>query len=67
MSKNGDQIDTMYSDFKKAFDKVPHRRLISKLHSHDIDDTIGSISDFLNARKYRENKGESKLFWMDWC
>jgi len=30
---NGVQIDVMYSDFEKAFDKVPHKRLISKLIS----------------------------------
>jgi len=27
----GDQIDVMYSDFVKAFDKIPHKRLIFKL------------------------------------
>jgi len=25
----GGQVDVMYSDFEKAFDKVPHKRLIS--------------------------------------
>ena len=29
----GGQVDTFYSDFEKAFDKVPHKRLISKLQS----------------------------------
>jgi len=31
LEKRG-QIDAIYSDFEKAFDKVPHKRLISKLH-----------------------------------
>jgi len=27
--ENGGQIDVIYSDFEKAFDKVLHRRLLS--------------------------------------
>ena len=29
----GDSIDTVYLDFTKAFDKVPHNRLMSKLNA----------------------------------
>ena len=29
--ENGGQIDVIYTDFEKAFDKVPHRRLLYKL------------------------------------
>jgi len=32
--EKGGQIDAIYSDFEKAFDKVPHKRLISKLETH---------------------------------
>jgi len=31
--ESGGQIDAVYTDFEKAFDKVPHKRLLSKLHS----------------------------------
>ena len=41
-------------DFEKAFDKVPHRRLISKLHSYGVNSNIISwITDFLDKRRFR--------------
>ena len=33
LDKGGGAIDTLYMDFMKAFDKVPHKRLITKLES----------------------------------
>jgi len=38
--EKGKQIDTIYSDFEKAFDKVPHKKLISKLHSYGLHGSI---------------------------
>ena len=32
----GNSVDVIFLDFAKAFDKVPHRRLVSKLKSHGI-------------------------------
>ena len=34
--EEGGQIDVVYTDFEKAFDKVPHKRLLSKLNSYSI-------------------------------
>ena len=36
----GDSVDVIFLDFTKAFDKVPHRRLVSKLKSHGIEGKI---------------------------
>ena len=35
LKKGGVAIDTIYMDFMKAFDKVPHKRLITKLEVMD--------------------------------
>ena len=36
----GSPVDTIYLDFQKAFDKVPHQRLLFKLKAHGIGDSI---------------------------
>ena len=36
----GDNTDIIYLDFAKAFDKVPHYRLIKKLEAHGIGGKI---------------------------
>jgi len=35
--ESGGQIDVVYTDLEKAFNKVPHKRLISKLYSYKIN------------------------------
>lgn len=37
---NGNCVDVLYLDFAKAFDKVPHKRLLSKLEAHGITGNI---------------------------
>ena len=50
----GGQVDVIYTDFEKAFDKVPHRRLINKLKSYKINkNIIDWIEAFLTTRKQR--------------
>ena len=47
----GRSLDAIYCDFMKAFDKVPHNRLIHKVKHYGIDGNIlGWISDFLSNR-----------------
>ena len=45
------QTDVIVMDFAKAFDKVPHKRLLYKLKYYGIDDhTLKWIEDFLTLR-----------------
>ena len=36
----GDSLDIIYLDFHKAFDKVPHKRLIIKLEGYGIQRNV---------------------------
>jgi hypothetical protein len=51
---NRNAIDAIYLDFQKAFDTVPHQRLINKLQSYGIcGNILGWIGDFLANRKQK--------------
>ena len=51
---NKTQTDAILLDFAKAFDKVPHKRLLSKLSSYGItSNTHNWITSFLSNRKQR--------------
>ena len=51
---NGGSIDSVYMDFMKAFDKVPHRRLIKKMKHYGIGEkTLNWVQDFLSNRKQK--------------
>ena len=51
---SGGQINTIYADFEKAFDKVPHKLLIHKLRSYKLHESvIDWIKAFLCYRKQR--------------
>ena len=44
----------MYIDFQRAFDKVPHQRLLIKLLAHAMSDSIVNwVSNWLTGRKQR--------------
>jgi hypothetical protein len=51
---NSQNIDIIYLDFQKAFDTVPHRRLMNKLESYGIMGSVYEwIKSFLTDRKQR--------------
>ena len=35
--EKGGQVNTIYADFEKAFDQVPHHLLLKKLHSYNLN------------------------------
>ena len=48
---NGKAVDAVYFDFAKAFDTVPHQRLLLKLEAYGIrNEPLNWIKDFLNDR-----------------
>ena len=51
---DGTPVDVIYLDFQKAFDKVPHQRLIRKLKSHGMGNSIINwIEHWLTDRRQR--------------
>ena len=51
---NGKAMDVVYLDFSKAFDKVPHRRLLKKMEGKNINEgVINWIENWLTGRTQR--------------
>ena len=49
----GNDVEVIFIDFSKAFDKVPHRRLLWKLGTYGISgDTLRWLEDFLVGRSF---------------
>ena len=47
-------MDVVYLDFQKAFNEVPHQRLLLKLKAHGIgNDVITWIEEWLTHRRQR--------------
>ena len=62
--ENGGQIDAIYTDLEKAFDKVPHRSLLNKLRWYKIDNNVISwIGSFLTNRLQRVRLEDSFSSW----
>ena len=57
-------MNIIYLDFSKAFDKVPHKRLLQKLHGDGIHGKIhGWAKEFLSGREQRVIVNDSKSTW----
>ena len=57
-------LDVVYTDLEKAFDKIPHKRLISKLHSYGSNKGIIDWTEaFLTNRKQRVRIKQSYSKW----
>ena len=62
----GGNIDVIYTDFQKAFDTVPHDRLLKKLEAYGIGENILDwISSFLKGRKQRVVIKGTASSWVD--
>ena len=60
----GNSVDVIYLDFAKAFDKVPYRRLFSKLRSHGIGGNVAQwIEAWLTNRKQKVGLNKKYSDW----
>ena len=60
----GHNIDVFYLDFSKAFDRVPHQRLLVKLEAHGITgEILNWIKSWLHQRKQRVVLNGSHSEW----
>ena len=66
MLDSGNAVDVIYLDFKKAFDSVPHERLLSKVRAYGVDGEIEAwLQDFLKGRRQRVVINGSYSKWTD--
>ena len=66
LDESGNEIHDINMDFMKAFDTVPHRRLIKKLRSYGITgDILLWIEAFLQGRKQKVVVNGSSSGWCD--
>ena len=57
---NNIPVDAAYLDFRKAFDSVPHQRLITKLHGYGVrGPVLNWVRSFLSSRSQYVNVNNS--------
>ena len=58
----GKQTDLILLDFRKAFDKVAHKKLISKLHFYGIrGKTLSWVKAFLDSCDYQHTSSVTQM------
>ena len=63
---SGESVDTVFLDFAKAFDKVPHKRLALKLVCHGIaGKVLAWIVEWLRDRAQRVCINGIKSSWLE--
>ena len=65
----GSPVDIIYLDFQKAFDKVPHQRVLLILKAHGIGDgIIDWIEQWLTDRRLccSRWRGFKLEIWFEW-
>ena len=61
---SGGWVDAIYCDFRKAFDTVPHRRLLTVLEHYGVPDPVLSwVKCFLSDRKQKVIIGGKDSEW----
>ena len=61
----GESVDVIFLDFAKAFDKVPHERLLRKMEAYRIGgEVLAWVKEWLRDRKQRVRSGGC---WSEWC
>jgi hypothetical protein len=63
---NGEAFDAVFLDFAKAFDKVPHARLLKKMAAHGIQGQILTwVKNWLTGRRQRVVLGGEVSDWIE--
>jgi hypothetical protein len=61
---DGYGLDAIFLDYQKAFDTVPHQRLLHKLKAYGVGGVLLKwLEDFLTNRKMRVTLNEIKDIW----
>ena len=64
MLEEGYGLDVLYLDYQKAFDTVPHRRLMVKLKWYGVGESLLNwISEFVSLREMRVVVGGAGSQW----